>query len=150
MTDKQLALLIGGAVPAVLLGLSGIFQKLGTSAGAGTGPFLVGVGLTTALVGGVFLAVERDAALSPQSALYTCLFGLAWAAATGCVGIALRRFGGQISQLVPLYNMNTLVAVLVGLVALSEWRTVNGPRIVVAAILIILGGVLASNPDLPP
>lgn len=145
MTDKHLALLIGGGVPALLLGLSGIFQKLGTNAGLATGPFLIGVGLTTAVVGAVFLMLEPDSHWTSAGALYTCLFGVAWAIATGCVGVALRRYGAQISQLVPLYNMNTLVAVLIGLVALGEWRTVSAPRALVAAVLIILGGVLASK-----
>lgn len=50
------------------------------------------------------------------------LFGLLWAAGTGAVTFALGRYGGQISQFAPLYNMNTLVAVLVGLVVFGEWQ----------------------------
>src|SRR5688572_31667766 len=38
---------------------------------------------------------------------YACLFGVCWATGTGCVGIALKKYGAQISQMVPLYNMNT-------------------------------------------
>ncbi|MCB9143176.1 MAG: hypothetical protein H6646_12980, partial [Anaerolineales bacterium] len=55
------------------------------------------------------------------------------------------RFDGQISQLVPLYNMNTLVAVLIGLVVLAEWRTVDPRKLAIAAILIVLGGILAAR-----
>ncbi|MCO5247247.1 MAG: hypothetical protein M9927_26065, partial [Anaerolineae bacterium] len=116
MSARVIAILLGGVLPALLLGLTGVFQKLSTNARIGTGPFLIGVGITTAIVGGGFMLLERDATIGQKSALYTVLFGLVWAIAIGCIAIALRRFDGQISQLVPLYNMNTLVAVLIGLV----------------------------------
>ena len=102
-------------------------------------------GLTTALVGGVFLLLERDATIGQRSALYTVLFGLVWATAIGLIGIALGRFGGQISQLVPLYNMNTLIAVLIGLVVLAEWRNVDPRKLAVAAVLIVIGGIVAAR-----
>lgn len=145
MDSKPVAMIVGGVVPAVLLGLSNLFQKLGTNAGIGPGPFLLIAGLTTAVVGGLIAAAERDTSVTPRGLACTVLFGIVWAAATGCIAVALKRLGGQISQLVPLYNMNTLVAVVLGLVVLSEWRTVSAPRVVTAAVLIIAGGVLASR-----
>lgn len=145
MSARVIAILLGGVLPALLLGLTGIFQKLSTNARIGTGPFLIGVGITTAVVGGAFMLLERDVTVSQKSALYTFLFGLVWAIAIGCIAIALRRFDGQISQLVPLYNMNTLVAVLIGLVVLAEWRTVDPRKLAVAAVLIVAGGILAAR-----
>ena len=93
----------------------------------------------------MFTLFDRDGGITGQSGLYVVLFGLVWATGIGCIGIALRRFDGQISQLVPLYNMNTLVAVVLGLIILSEWRNVNATKLVMAAILIIAGGVLAAQ-----
>lgn len=145
MSARVIAILLGGVLPALLLGLTGVFQKLSTNARIGTGPFLIGVGITTAIVGGGFMLLERDATIGQKSALYTVLFGLVWAIAIGCIAIALRRFDGQISQLVPLYNMNTLVAVLIGLVVLAEWRTVDPRKLAVAAVLIVAGGILAAR-----
>lgn len=145
MSARVIAILLGGVLPALLLGLTGIFQKLSTNARIGTGPFLIGVGITTAVVGGAFMLLERDVTVNQKSALYTFLFGLVWAIAIGCIAIALRRFDGQISQLVPLYNMNTLVAVLIGLVVLAEWRTVDPRKLAVAAVLIVAGGILAAR-----
>ena len=46
------------------------------------------------------------------------------------------------SVLVPLYNMNTLVAVGIGLVLLGEWRDVSVWRLLAGAALIVAGGVL--------
>ncbi len=145
MSARVIAILLGGVLPALLLGMTGVFQKLSANARIGTGPFLIIAGITTALVGGVFMLLERDTTVGQKSALYTVLFGLVWAVAIGFIGIALRRFDGQISQLVPLYNMNTLVAVLIGLVILGEWQTVDPRKLAVAAILIVIGGVLASR-----
>ncbi len=145
MDNKTLAIVLGGVLPALMLGVAGIFQKFSTNNGIGAGPFLVGVGLTTVVVGAVFTVVEKQVALTGQSAGFTLLYGLVWATATGFIAISLSRYGGQISQLVPLYNMNTLVAVLLGLVIFAEWRTVDPRKLVMAAILIVAGGVLASR-----
>ncbi|MCA9871761.1 MAG: hypothetical protein H6649_14370 [Caldilineae bacterium] len=145
MSERAIAILLGGILPALMLGLTGVFQKLSNNARIGTGPFLIVAGLTTALVGGVFLLLERDATIGQRSALYTVLFGLVWATAIGLIGIALGRFGGQISQLVPLYNMNTLIAVLIGLVVLAEWRNVDPRKLAVAAVLIVIGGIVAAR-----
>lgn len=145
MESKQLALWLGGALPAVMLGVSGLLQKLSATAGISPGVFLVATGAMTALTGLVFMLVQRDAAFDARGLAYACLYGLVWSTALACISIALRRFGGQLSQLAALYNMNTLVAVLLGLVLLSEWRTVSLPRITAAAVLIVLGGVLAAK-----
>lgn len=145
MDHKVLAIVLGGVLPAILLGIAGIFQKFSANGGIGTGPFLIGVGLTTALVGGVFVIIEKQVVITGQSAAFTLLYGLVWATATGFVAISLSRYGGQISQLVPLYNMNTLVAVILGLVIFAEWRHVDPWKLLGAAVLIVAGGVLASR-----
>ena len=62
-----------------------------------------------------------------------------------CIAIALKKYDAQISQLVPLYNMNTLFAVLIGMVAFAEWREVSLAKILISSVLIISGGVLASR-----
>lgn len=49
------------------------------------------------------------------------------------------------SKLVPLFNMNTLVAVCLGLLVFSEWKNVHVLQLAVASVLIIIGGILATN-----
>jgi transporter family protein len=145
MESKHIALWLGGALPAVMLGVSGLLQKLSTSAGISPGVFLLATGAMTALTGLVFLFIQHDAACDLRSLTYACLYGLVWSTSLAFISIALRRFGGQLSQLAALYNMNTLVAVLLGLLVLSEWRSVSPTRITAAAVLIVLGGVLAAR-----
>jgi uncharacterized membrane protein len=140
-----LSLLVGGLLPAILFGVSGVVQKTSTKAGIGTGPFLVVVGVVVVLIGGIFTAVERDTTVNWSSGFLAGVFGVLWASGIGSIAIALGRYEGQISQLVPLYNMNTLVAVVIGLVALSEWQTVQPGRLLLGAVLTVAGGVLAAT-----
>lgn len=145
MTRQHLALVIGGLLPAVLFGISGITQKLSGSAGLGSGPMLTIVGAATMIVGLVFCAVQQEWHWTTNGSAYAFLLGLSWATGTGLVALALKKFQVPLSQLVPLYNMNTLVAVALGLVIFSEWRSVQPIKILVASALIISGGVLAAR-----
>ena len=61
------------------------------------------------------------------------------------VVIALTKYDASISQLVPLYIMNTLFTVLLGLLIFSEWATVSSPKLIVGSILIVIGGTLAAS-----
>jgi len=145
MTDKQLSLLIGGFIPAVLFGVVATFQKVINKEGIGMGPYLMGIGATIFAVGAVYALCDRDFAATTRAGVYTVLFGVMWSAAMICVAIALKRYNGQIGQIVSIYNMNTLVTVVIGLVVLSEWKNVNPTRLLAAAVLITLGGVLAAQ-----
>lgn len=59
--------------------------------------------------------------------------------------MALIRYDAAVSQLAPLYNMNTLVAVLLGLLVFAEFRDVQVLRLAAGALLIVLGGWLVSG-----
>jgi len=145
MQKNTLAILVGGVIPAILFGISGVLQKTSNKAGIATGPYLIAVGVAVFITGLAFAAVQQDLTFNRTSLAQTCIFGSLWALGTAAIACALGRYGGQISQLVPLYNMNTLVAVVVGLVMLSEWRTVHLPRLIMATFFTIVGGVLAAT-----
>lgn len=145
MTDKQLALLIGGFAPAILFGVAAIFLKVANRDGVGTGPYLMAIGVTVFAMGALFTLWDRDFAFSAKSAMYIGLYGVVWSVAMICVAIALKRYNAQIGQLVSIYNMNTLVTVLIGLVVLAEWRNVHPTKLITAAVFIGIGGVLAAT-----
>jgi uncharacterized membrane protein len=144
MQTKYLAILAGGLLPALGLGIAGLFQKL-ASQSTGTGVFLIVTGLATCFIGSLFLLTERDLTFSSPGLACAFLFGICWALSSGLISFTLRRLGGSLSQLVPIYNTNTLVAVLAGLILLGEWKTVHPIRITLASIFIIIGGVLATR-----
>ena len=51
MNDSMIGILLGGVAAAILLGVSGTFQKSSNLAGIGTGPYLVVTGLAVVAVG---------------------------------------------------------------------------------------------------
>jgi uncharacterized membrane protein len=145
MQKATVALLIGGLLPAVLFGISGVLQKTSARAGIGTGPYLIVIGLVVVTVGLLVTAIQGDRTINLQSALNTCAYGLFWSSGITCIALALGRYDARISQLVPLYNMNTLVAVGLGLLVLGEWKEVNSWQLMLGAGLAVVGGMLAAT-----
>jgi uncharacterized membrane protein len=64
---------------------------------------------------------------------------------TGLILLAFDRFGASVSQLAPLYNMNTLVVVLLGLLIFSEWKQVRPVPLLIGSLLIVLGAVFVAR-----
>lgn len=145
MTQNMSAAIMGGILPAVFFGLAGVFAKPSTQAGIGTGLYLVCVGLAAALVGLVFHLSLPDKAISLRSGGFAVLVGLTWGFAAGLVAFTLSKYAAPISRLVPLYNMNTLVAVCIGLIAFAEWRDVHVPQLIAGSVLVVVGGTLVAN-----
>ena len=145
MSKTTLALLIGGLLPAVLFGVASTFQKSAARAGIGTGPYLIAIGAVVLLVGVAVTVVQSNSTATREGVAWTCGYGLLWSAAIGCIVLALARYDANISQLVPLYNLNTLVAVAIGMAVMGEWRDVVPWRVVAGAILAVAGGVLVAT-----
>lgn len=161
MGREGIGLLVGGAVPALLLGVFANLQKAGIRAGASPGLLLVLVGAGSAFVGGVFLLLLPETApygVSPAAGdavrgsvsrlpaiLFSLATGVVWAVSTGLVSVAISRFDAPLAKLVPIFNINTLVAVLIGLLVFQEWKEVQSPKLLVGAVLIVIGGTLAAT-----
>jgi hypothetical protein len=145
MNDKQMGLLIGGFLPAILFGICGALPKVINRDVIGVGPYLMGLGLSIFIMGALVAGISGNFAFTTRSAGYIFLFGVFWAGAMAAVAIALRRYGSPIGQLVSIYNMNTLVTVLIGLLVFAEWRNVNSTRLLASVVLIVGGGVLAAQ-----
>lgn len=145
MSKQTLAILIGGLLPAVLYGAAGVLQKTASKTGIGPGPYVLVIGVTAAVIGGVITLVSRDAPVTWSGAGHTAGFAVLWSAAIVSIMLALGKYEGPVSVVVPLYNMNTLIAVLLGLFVLGEWEGVNGWRLVGGAVLIVAGGALAGT-----
>jgi uncharacterized membrane protein len=53
--------------------------------------------------------------------------------------------GADVSKLTPLYNTNTLIAVLLGILLLHELpKAADAIRVIIGAILIVVGAILTS------
>lgn len=145
MTAKTIGLILGGLTPALLLGVFGVLQKVATKAGAGLAWYFIGIGAGVLAVGiGVLIAGGRS---EPTVAAvgWAVLTGLCWASAVGLISFSIARYDVSISQLAPLYNMNTLTVIILGFVVFAEWRNIRVPRLLAGAVLITLGGVLTAR-----
>jgi transporter family protein len=105
---------------------------------------LVGIGV-------VFLAYSLSQGLpdlkgSPLTLGLAILAGMLWAAGMVVSYIALSS-GADVARLTPVYNMNTLVAVALGIVLLGELPSGGFERIkvIIGAILIVIGGILLAG-----
>jgi hypothetical protein len=145
MSKMTLALLIGGLQPAVLFGIASNFQKTAARAGITTGPYLIAIGFVVLLVGIAATVAQSNSTATREGVAWACGYGVLWSAAIGCIVLALARYDANISQLVPIYNLNTLVAVAIGMAVLGEWRDVVPWRVAVGAVLAVAGGVLAAT-----
>ncbi len=144
MKPEIWGMILGGLLPAIIFGVSGVLQKTAVNAGVATGPYLISLGLGV-IVTGLIFAWTMPGDFSVTGLAWSGLVGLVWAIGTGCIALALHKFGTPIAKLVPLYNMNTLVAVLLGLVFFAEAASLNLWKLLAGAILIALGGILVAG-----
>ncbi len=145
MSSHTLGLLLGGVLPALIFGVGTISQKASTQAGIGLGPFLLATGVGVFLVGTTVTIATVDRSFTPRSLILATGLGLAWSSGTALVTLALLKFGSPISQLTPLYNMNTLVAVPLALWIFAEWKQVHTVQLLVGSALIVIGGTLVAR-----
>ncbi len=144
MSPQLLGIIIGGLVPMILFAFGGPLIKATTQEGIGIGLYLICVGLAVVLVGVGFHAYFRDSTISMRSAAYAVGVGLTWGMGAGLVGIAVMRYPVPIAKLIPLYNMNTLIGVLLALWIFAEWKNVHLLKLLIGAILVVLGGTLVA------
>ena len=140
-----MAILIGGIIPALLFGLAGVFQKASTNFGITTGAYLICIGIGVCLTGIIITAISREININLHSASFAFLIGIAWSLGMGLVAIALNRYSASLATLVPLYNMNTLVAVVLALIIFAEWKDVSTAKLLAGTLLITVGGTLVAN-----
>jgi transporter family protein len=144
MSQQTIGLIIGGLIPAIILGISSLLQKIGSQSGPGAFLILSGAGImVVGIVASVF--ITDVAGMTTRSGVFSLLFGIVWGLATIGVVLAMGQYGVPVGKLVPLLNMNTLVAVVLALWIFSEWKTVGVSQLMVGAVLIVAGGVLVAR-----
>lgn len=145
MSETQLGIIVGGIIPAVLFGVSGICQKLSNQNGISTGAYVISVGLGVLLVGAVLCLFNTSQTANVKSIIPAVTMGVCWGVGVLLVAMAISKYGTKLSVLAPLYNMNTLVTVVGALFIFSEWKDLNVIKLIIGAVLIVAGGVLVST-----
>lgn len=138
-------LLVGGLLPALLFGATGILQKAYGRAGGGAGWYLPLVGLGVAATGLAAMPLLGERVLTARAVAAALGIGVSWGLGMIAVVVGLTRLGAPLSKLAPLYNLNTLVVVLLALALFAESREVNVGRLLAGAALIMAGGALVAR-----
>ncbi len=145
MNNQTIGMLIGGLVPAILFGVSGVMQKTAQKTGISLGWYIICIAIGVLLAGLPLLLTEQVKQISYKGGLLSLLIGLFWASGMITIAMAITKYGAPVSRLAPLYNMNTLIAVILGLVIYAEWKDLNIVPLLSGAFFIVIGGVLVSR-----
>lgn len=140
-----------GLFAAFAFGCSAVAMKLATSnrffgLDAGLAGVLSALGLAVVFLAYYFLFGNQANPLqaNPVGLGVAVLVGILWGLGNLAVWIALSR-GADIAKMTPLYNTNTLIAVILGIVLLHELPNAgNALKVLLGAILIIAGAILVS------
>ncbi|MDJ0533332.1 MAG: hypothetical protein QNJ70_12675 [Xenococcaceae cyanobacterium MO_207.B15] len=147
MSQKILGILIGGIIPALFYGVSAITMKAGSEYKISTSSYLMIIGIAIFITGIVLkpFITTSDSQETLSGIGFSLISGLLWALGTALVNYSIAKFDTPIALLAPLYNMNTLVAVLGGMILFAEWKTINSIPVFIGTVLVVCGGILLSK-----
>jgi len=142
--------LIYGLGAALCFGINGIINKVLTSPSyiglsSASTAFLFLIGTAIAVGGYVFTQKTYAVPGNNLAILLGILAGFIWAFGFILTLVALNAEKADIARLAPIYNMNTLVIVFLGILLLHE-LPMSGDmlKVVAGSILIVIGGILVS------
>ncbi|MGD2105348.1 MAG: hypothetical protein PVJ55_09610 [Anaerolineae bacterium] len=119
---------------------------MSAQAEGGAGMYLIFLGVGTVIVGVALHKVLPEPPISIRQGSPATAAGFTFALGAGLVSHAMIKHRAAISQLTPLYNMNVLVTVIIGLLLLAESRELVVARLlVVGTVLLISGGLLVAS-----
>src|SRR3989338_7399261 len=134
-----------GLIAALCFGVNGIIYKLAQQKGnfsPSHGVFVFGLGILA--VFGLFFMFNFDSDFEWKSSGLLLISGVIWAFGMLAVAIAIYQ-KADLARLAPIYNINTLVTVLLGIIFLKEIPDLsNMIRIISGAVLIVVGAVMVS------
>lgn len=145
MSSELKGILIGGLLPALLYGVTGILQKMSARAEGGAGMYLVFLGIGSVIVGAVFHLLIPEPPISIRPASFALIAGVTFSLGAGLISVALINYEAAISQLTPLYNMNVLITVVLGLLIFAEYRDLQAGRLLIGTVLLVVGGLLVAG-----
>ncbi|HUB97368.1 MAG TPA: hypothetical protein VL993_15705 [Stellaceae bacterium] len=144
-------ILVGGVVPALLLGLGTVLMRSSTADGTPVPTHLApaclaAFGTAIALAGwGSLVLTSRSGGSGISGAVgWAVAVALTWLAALACLSYGFGTLDLPVAVVAPLTNANALVAVTVGALAFGEWRSLHLPMTLGGALLICIGATLVS------
>jgi len=142
-----------GLVAAFFWGLYPIMFKISVNSNYFNTPVqvgMIGFSLGVVIVSAVLylpdLPISLNVEFNKWGFFFSVIAGILWCLGQSAVTNALSHPSTNVSRLVVLYNVNTLITVLGGILLLNEIPE-SGDRvqIIIGAILIILGGIFSAR-----
>ena len=137
--------IVYGIIAAVCFGVTNVLFKVAQQKG-NLSPYYLSflIALGAVIVSGLFLAFNPSFQFELKSNSLALAAGIVWAVGMILVAVAIAQ-KADISRLSPIFNANTLVTVLLGIIFLKELPDVSQMfRVVAGAVLIVIGAVLVS------
>ncbi len=138
------AIMIGGVIPAVCLGLGTVLMRASIGAGATIPAYLAVVGTTIAAIGWGATLLGPGGSIPLKAGLFAALMAVTWSVAIGCIAYGFGALRLPVSIVAPLTNSNALVALLIGAIAFAEWRELNMTMVAAGTVLICAGATIVS------
>lgn len=140
--------IIYGLLASLFFGINVIFLKIASTRGVGLNPytaaFAYGIGAFILFSLVYFFKLPRFNN-NWDGVIFAVIAGAIWALGLVMVSVAIVN-KGDISKLAPLYNTNTLIAVLLGIIFLKEIPAgTEIIKVVSGAVLIVIGAILVSS-----
>ena len=137
--------IVYGLVAAVFFALNTIIYKVAQQKGNFSpyyGTFMFGVGIV--LIFGIFLFFNQSFEFEWKSSGLALVSGMVWALGFLAVAVAIAQ-KADVARLAPIYNTNTLLVVIMGIIFLHELPDKSQMfRVVAGAVLIVIGAILVS------
>ena len=116
MSNESIGLVIGGVIPALLLGVFFVLQKMATRYGAGPGQYLFLLGLISAVLSGAVILFGKQVEFTIVGSMWTVASSACWGLAMAGMAYSLFKYHIPMSKLNPILNTNTLTAVILSIV----------------------------------
>jgi len=139
-------IIVGGILPFFMYGLCASVIKMVNLGHFSKYFYLVLVGMGVITVGVLGIVFEKDLSFSSatlqKDIILSVLVGIFWGIGSLAIFIALSKLGANLSQIAPIFNANSVLAVLVSILFFAE--KVDVLHVSIATILMVIAGVLVS------
>ena len=137
--------IVYGLIAAVAFAVNTIIFKIALQKGNFSpyyGSFVFGLGV--AFILGIIFLFKPSFDFELKSSMLAFIAGAIWGIGMLAVAIAIAQ-KADIARLAPVYNTNTLLAVLMGIIFLHEIPDVSQMfRVIAGSVLVVIGAILVS------
>ena len=137
--------LVYGIIAAIFFGINTIILKIAIQKGnlnPGYAALSYGFGILITFT--IYFFLNPIWQFEWKSTSIAILAGITWAIGMLAIAIAISQ-KGNIAQLAPIYNANTIIAVILGIALLKEIPSMPQMiRVIIGAVMIVAGAVLVS------